>query len=280
MKKKYSYLIFLLFFSFLITLIGNNGIAEDESSRNTTFSQAEDYAPIITIDCSQQKKQDIYGSIFDDNFTIGYKNISVNGEPDINFIQTDTPTNTTFRINTEIYFDGTEEVPLEESNKITVEARNLIPPTSPYYKFTENGLGPLVVVNFLFCDHQNCWGGGGGGGGKGSSISQTTETAPSIDFYFEEYINNPKNPEIFYFSEFADNVKYEARKQKSEYTIFLNNTQGYWTYVNLKGLLKDTEIKHIDPTTPTPTIFQFEIVIFGIVLSTTVLVVIRKRWKK
>ncbi len=183
------------------------------------------------------------------------------------------PSTNDFEIDTESDFEDYSDLTYEKHNKISIEARSLIPSSSPYYSFTENGLGPIVIINCFFCDDQQCWSGGGG-----SSFASVNDTSPFINFYFEDYVDvQPgNNPEIKYFTlEPNENID-KTPKNEPQY-IKVQDSEGRLSHVKLINLKKDTKLKPLDEL-PIP--FNFESAVLGIIISTLAIILIRKRKKK
>ena len=266
-------LILLLLFSFLLTVINNETIAIDENNSSNIFSQLEDITPVITIDCSKQNDGVFSGTVHDENFNLGYNVIKVNGLSDLNYTTYVDASTNEFEIDTENDFEDYTDLLYERHNSISIEARSLIPSSSPYYSFTENGLGPMVFINNFFCDNQECWSGGGG-----SNFADVNDTSPFINFYFEDYVDvKPgKNPEIRYYTT-EPNERIEEAEKNEPIFIKVRNSEGQLSHVKFINVKKDTELK---PLEELPIPFNFEAAILGIIISTAAIILIRKRKKK
>lgn len=274
MKRKYSFLILLLFFSFLFTIINFEIVAEDENNNNNIFSQLENNAPIITLDCSRKSDSVFLGTVHDENFDLDYIRVKVNGKTGSDYTTYVNASTYDFEVDTAIEFEDYSDLTYERHNSISIEAGSLIPSSSPYYSFTENGYGPTVIMTCFFCDDQQCWSSGGGG----SNFADTNNIAPFISFYFEDY--EPGTPEITYYTdEPIEHIETEDHvKKKEAYYISVVNDEGIVSYVKLIGLMSGTEVKPYGVTRMSP--YNFEIAILGIIVSTVAIILIRKRKKK
>ena len=276
MKKKYSLFYLLLLFSFLYMLVNYDTKAIIDDNDGSNYDQdLEKITPVVTIDLSKCKDNLFMGTINDENFDLGYSKVKVNNETGtyLSYVN-DSAKN--FIVDTFYKFSSTANV----TNNVTIEARSLIPSSSPYYHLSNNGLGPLVIVTSFFCDNRECWSGGplplsvkDNSDSRSSDLTSINE-APFLNLYLKDYC---EDREIKYnTTDPSDYLEPEdKRKTKEAYYIKVTGTDGFITYVKLVGIKSKTEIK---PTTAIP--IHFDSIIYGILLSTVAIVFIRKRKKK
>jgi hypothetical protein len=282
MKKKYSFLILILLFSFLLTIFNYDIIAEEENRSDNFFRETDNIAPIITLDCSKKYDDIFLGTIHDvDNYLLSA--VAVNLVPDPYYISYVNDSASNFAVTTDTrftdFYNGTH-------NRIDIVAVGFNSSPSPLNNFEDISYGPGIGITCLFCDNQNCWGSGGGGGnsgGKNVGLSSSftlpdyiNDTAPYIEFFFEDYVT--PNPEIKYnTTEPVDHIETEDHvKKKEAYYIRVTNDEGFVSYVKLIGLMSNTEVKPVGAEIP----FNFEAAIIGIIVSTVAIVLIRRRKNK
>ena len=235
------------------------------------LTETEKITPVITLDCDIKSDGLFSGLVHDENFDLGYNIIKVNDWTYENATTYVDDSTNSFEVPTQTEFDDFTDISYERHNEISIFARSLLSAPSSYYNVEANFLGPQVVIDCFFCDNQDCWSGGGG-----STDFDQYETAPSMKIEFKDYIEATGNPEIKVYTNVPMDDIEKAKKNEPQY-IKAFNSEGIVTHVKFINLKANTEF-NIQGLAEIP--FNFGSFIFGFLISTVAIVLIRKRWKK